>query len=50
LNKPTFTEFVAEFEMLTDEDREKEAVLLAGQHPELYSRYWVEICGEELEP
>ena len=46
--KPPFTEFVAEFEMLTDENREKEAVILAGQYPDLYERYWVEVCGEEL--
>ena len=46
--KPSFTEFVAEFEMLTDENREKEAVILAGQYPDLYERYWVEVCGEEL--
>ena len=48
MNKPLFTEFVAEFEMLNDENREKEAVILAGQYPDLYERYWVEVCGEEL--
>jgi hypothetical protein len=48
MNKPSFTEFVAEFEMLNDENREKEAVILAGQYPDLYERYWVEVCGEEL--
>ena len=46
--KLSLTEFVAEFEMLTDENREKEAVILAGQYPDLYERYWVEVCGEEL--
>ena len=44
----TFDEFITEFETLTDENREKEAALLAGQFPELYERYWVEVCGEEL--
>jgi hypothetical protein len=44
----TLDEFTAEFETLTDENREKEAVILAGQYPDLYERYWVEICGEEL--
>ena len=44
----TLEEFTAEFETLTDENREKEAALLAGQFPELYTRYWVEVCGEEL--
>jgi hypothetical protein len=48
MNKPSFEEFVAEFEMLNDENREKEAVILAGQYPDLYERYWVEVCGEEL--
>ena len=44
----TLEEFTAEFETLHDENREKEAVLLAGQFPELYERYWVEVSGEEL--
>jgi len=44
----TLDEFTAEFETLTDENREKEAVILAGQYPDLYERYWVEVCGEEL--
>ena len=44
----TLDEFIIEFETLTDENREKEAALLAGQFPELYERYWVEVCGEEL--
>jgi len=48
MNDITFLEFVTEFEMLTDENREKEAVILAGQYPDLYERYWVEVCGEEL--
>jgi hypothetical protein len=48
MNDITFLEFVTEFEMLTDEYREKEAVILAGQYPDLYERYWVEVCGEEL--
>jgi hypothetical protein len=44
----TLEEFTAEFETLSDENREKEAALLAGQFLELYERYWVEVCGEEL--
>ena len=44
----TLDEFTTEFETLTDENREKEAVILAGQYPDLYERYWVEVCGEEL--
>ena len=44
----TLEAFVTEFETLTDEGREKEAALLAGEHPDLYLRYWVEICGEEV--
>ena len=44
----TFGDFVTGFEMLTGEDREKEAALLAGEYPEFYTRYWVEVCGEEL--
>ena len=48
MNDITFLDFVAEFVTLTDENREKEAVILAGQYPDLYERYWVEICGEEL--
>jgi len=48
LTKLSLTEFVAEYEMLTDENREKEAVILACQYPDLYERYWVEVCGEEL--
>jgi hypothetical protein len=48
MNDITFLDFVAEFVTLTDENREKEAVILAGQYPDLYERYWVEVCGEEL--
>jgi hypothetical protein len=48
LTEITLEEFTAEFETLQEEDREKEAVILAGQYPELYERYWVEVCGEEL--
>jgi hypothetical protein len=44
----TFNDFIIEFETLQDENREKEAVILAGQYPDLYERYWVEVCGEEL--
>jgi hypothetical protein len=44
----TLEEFTAEFETLQDEYREKEAVILACQYPDLYERYWVEVCGEEL--
>lgn len=43
----TFEAFIAEFETLQDEGREKEAALLAGMNEELYARYWVEILGEE---
>ena len=42
----TLEQFAAEFEALQDEGREKEAALLAGFEPELYARYWVEVCGE----
>ena len=45
----TFEAFIAEYETLQDEGREKEATLLAGMEEELYARYWVEILGEELE-
>jgi len=48
LTEVTLEEFTAEFETLQDENREKEAVILAGQYPDLYERYWVEVCGEEL--
>jgi len=48
LTEITLEEFTAEFETLQDENREKEAVILAGQYPDLYERYWVEVCGEEL--
>ena len=47
-DRVTFDDFITEFETLTDEGREKEAALLAGEHPDLYQRYWVEVCGEEV--
>ena len=45
----TLEEFTAEFETLQLNDEEKAATLLAQTEPELYARYWVEVCGEELE-
>jgi len=45
----TLEEFTAVYEALQDEGREKEAALLAGWEDELYLRYWVEVCGEEVE-
>jgi hypothetical protein len=45
----TLQEFTAEFEALQYEGRDKEATLLAQEEPDLYSRYWVEVCGEELD-
>ncbi len=44
----TLEQFTAEYEALMDEGREKEACLLAQVEEELYLRYWVEVCGEEL--
>jgi hypothetical protein len=44
----TLEAFIAEYETLQDEGREKEAALLAGMEEELCARYWVEILGEEL--
>jgi hypothetical protein len=43
----TLEGFIAEYETLQDEGREKEASLLVCWEPELYRRYWVEVCGEE---
>ena len=48
-DKMTLQEFTAVFEALQDEGRDKEATLLAQQEVDLYTRYWVEVCGEELE-
>jgi hypothetical protein len=45
----TLEEFTAEFEALQEEGRDKEATILATLEEELYTRYWVEVCGEELE-
>ena len=45
----TLQEFTAVFEALQDEGRDKEATILATAEEELYTRYWVEVCGEELE-
>ena len=45
----TLEEFTAEFEALMLNDEEKAATLLAGLEPELYVRYWVEVCGEDPE-
>jgi hypothetical protein len=45
----TLEEFTIEFETLMDNDEEKAATILAQCEPELYARYWVEVCGEELE-
>jgi len=50
INQPTamtLEGFIAEYETLQDEGREKEASLLVCWEPELYRRYWVEVCGEE---
>ena len=44
----TLEQFTAEYEALMDEGRDKEACLLAQVEEELYLRYWVEVCGEEL--
>ncbi len=41
----TLQEFTAEFEALQYEGRDEEATLLAQEEPDLYSRYWVEVCG-----
>ena len=48
-NEMTLEEFTAEFEALQDEGRDKEATILATLEEELYTRYWVEVQGEELE-
>jgi hypothetical protein len=48
-DKMTLQEFTAVFEALQDEGRDKEATILATVEEELYSRYWVEVLGEELE-
>jgi hypothetical protein len=48
-DKMTLQEFTAVFESLQDEGRDKEATILATVEEELYTRYWVEVCGEELE-
>jgi hypothetical protein len=45
----TLEEFTTEFETLMDNDEEKAATLLAQFEPELYQRYWVEVCGEDPE-
>ena len=45
----TLEEFTTEYETLMDNDEEKAAALLAGDQPELYARYWVEVFGEEPE-
>ena len=45
----TLEEFTTEFETLQEGGRDKEATLLAQQEVDLYTRYWVEVCGEELE-
>jgi hypothetical protein len=45
----TFEQFITEIDTLWDEDREKEAVLLAQDHPEHYSRYMIECWGEDPE-
>jgi len=45
----TLEEFTAEFEALQEEGRDKEATILATLEEELYTRYWVEVQGEELE-
>ena len=48
-NDMTLEEFTAEFEALQEEGRDKEATILATLEEELYTRYWVEVQGEELE-
>ena len=45
----TLEEFTAKFETLQEEGRDKEATILATVEEELYTRYWVEVCGEELQ-
>ena len=45
----TLEEFTIEFETLMENDEEKAAVILATTEEELYTRYWVEVCGEELQ-
>ena len=41
----TLQEFTTEFESATEKDQ----ALLAGHYADLYLRYWVEVCGEELD-
>jgi len=48
-NQMTLEEFTAKFEALQEEGRDKEAAILATLEEELYTRYWVEVQGEELE-
>ena len=48
-NKMTLEEFTTQFEALQEEGRDKEATILATVEEELYTRYWVEVLGEELE-
>lgn len=45
----TFEEFIAEFEALQDEGRDKEATILAQIEVDLYRRYWIEVLGEDAE-